>query len=54
MRPCPAQYDGVWDTFVGFFPCVCSYEAWNNSLDEERSFDEYHKAMVDLTQEEPI
>jgi len=29
MRPAPARFDGE-DTTVGFFPCVCSREAWLN------------------------
>ena len=29
MRPAPARFDGE-DTFVGFFPCVCSRTAWLN------------------------
>lgn len=30
MKPCPARIDGVLDTFVGYYQCACSREAWLN------------------------
>ena len=42
MKPCPARVDGE-DTFIGFYPCVCSRAAWLNDECREYgvSYEEY-------------
>lgn len=47
LIPAPARSDGE-PTTVGFMPCVCSKEAWSNSVDAENGvcFEDYHDRKV--------